>query len=322
MTGLRNRRPQRPESKPWLAALLVITVATGCGGGDGIADGGTGGTGITAGVVTERASIQINEQTLSTEDAEVIVDGDDSATMDDIREGHVVRVEVDFDRMTALTVERDTAIRGPVQGPLDDRGDTQTLRIFGEEITIDDRTVVAVDGESLSPGDRVAVSAFHGSDGELIARRIEEAPPGPGLRTGPVRQRGATGEGRFRIGSLTVDYAGEVPSDEVDDALAENDFVRITGQERAGQPGHFDAQALERIVRIGGEPGDTVVLEGLLTVPGVMGEARLRGAVIEFDDAEFVGGDHNDLDDNRRVRVRGTLLEDRRIEAERIEIQP
>jgi hypothetical protein len=177
---------------PGLATALFLTACGGGGGGGGgggvtVAGtgggGGIGGTGsrpaTSSGTIDAFGSIFVNGVEFETDEAEITIDGI-SAGENALGLGMIVvvtgTVNEDGSSGTALTVEFDNQVRGPVEdvqpGP---DGDTLLIRVLSRDIIVESTSTVFenVRFETIRVGDLLEVSGFADSNGRLRATRIE-----------------------------------------------------------------------------------------------------------------------------------------------------
>jgi len=221
-----------------LAAGLFV-VACGSGGGDSLAGGGIGGTGITAtGAITGFGSIKLNGFELETGGAirEVdgvvdISDGTDDATV--LGVGMVVTVTgaLNDDGVTgvATRIVYDDAVQGPILGPIVAVDQTKRFTVMGIPVSVSRLgTVFAnTDFVTLAVDDWVELSGFFDVDGVLHATRLEIKGGGELEVKGVV---GPFGVRTFQLtvtngATYTVDYSNvSLPS-----LLTIGDLVEVKG---------------------------------------------------------------------------------------------
>ena len=133
------------------AATLMIS-ACGGGGGDQVASGGVGGTGISAGAITAIGSVTVNGVTFDTTDAAIFVEGtrvDDPDQPDGdeaglrgfgLAEGQVVQVEGSIDANgvtgTAESVFFNDSVEGPITSVIskDTAAGTAEIVVLGQTV--------------------------------------------------------------------------------------------------------------------------------------------------------------------------------------------
>jgi len=292
----------------WLAAMLSA-----CGGDSSqVADGGVGGSGISRGSVTELASITVNGRRLETDAATVRVNGR-VAGFNEIKLGHVVRVEADFDRGVAETIHYRPTLQGKVDAVSLDSG-TGTLTVVGHPVVVTNDTRVGgmTDLSTVSPGDRLSISGLRTSDGAIRATRIEEPLDSKTRIFGRMHSPGVAGQDTLRMGGITVDHSSATTTKFPGGSPTAGDNLVVVGTENAGV---LDADTIDPAVLLGAAPGESLELTGVLN--GVAGSDALEllGRRLDVSEASVDGGSLADLVDGKRVRVQGQLGNDGRIVA-------
>lgn len=174
----------RKLSRAMVATVIASSVfITACGGSSGgsTQTAGIGGTGIVAGKTTGFGSIYVNGKKFETDKSQFIVDGNDSASQDDLALGMYVKLKVKtLDGKIvgeALEVVYDDEVQGPVSGiSATGSGETQrTFTVFGQNVTIDETTTIFADTSfvGLSDNDVVEISGFRTSSSDITATYVE-----------------------------------------------------------------------------------------------------------------------------------------------------
>lgn len=192
------------------ATLTLLLAACGGGGGDGGiggtgggGGGGIGGTGAAYGEITGFGSVWVNGVRYDTSNATFRKD-DDSVSQSDLRVGMVARVEGSATAGTATRVSVDSALKGRVeQATLDG------YVVMGQTVRVDAGTVF---DNNLRPaaGDLVEVHGLPQTGGVIAASYIERksTPATPPFAVTGFVSAHDTGASTFRVGTLTVAYAG------------------------------------------------------------------------------------------------------------------
>ncbi len=163
-----------------------------------VADRGIGGTGII-GVITGFASVCVaGEEVALPDSVPARVDGQ-PASLDDLRAGQVVTLAATgpAGALQAQSIAVRHVVIGPVQASGVQAGDSGTMTVAGQRVTLAQATGPAI---AAKPGDWVAVSGLRQPDGTILATRIDPAPPGRVLVRGALQRLAGTA----RIGALTV----------------------------------------------------------------------------------------------------------------------
>ena len=170
-----------------LGALLVSSLTlNACGGGGGSSSSGgsdttagIGGTGIAVGKVTDFGSVYVNGDIFNTDMSQFIVDGNSSATQNDLALGMVVRIKAATENGVytgvAIEVVYDDEIEGPIATVPVLNGTTKTFDIFGQTITIDEIGTLfnGTNFDNINQNDVVEISGFRVSDTEIDATYVE-----------------------------------------------------------------------------------------------------------------------------------------------------
>jgi hypothetical protein len=155
-----------------LSFFAAFHVGCGGGGGDALAGGGVGGTGITVssvGTATGIGSVIVNGSTYDTTAAEVFVDNasmgfGNQALVQSISVGMVVRVEGRLTSDGSTIADRvlfSNELRGPVESIDELDALSKQAVILGQKIVMDDRTVFRdTDAASIAVGMVLEVAAL------------------------------------------------------------------------------------------------------------------------------------------------------------------
>ena len=211
------------------AGILLSLWACG-GGGDTVASGGTGGTGISYGAVTDFGSIFVNGVEFSTSSASIMRD-DVAVSENELRRGMVVEVRGSFaasNSGTASTVLVEEAVRGPLESKGAGTPDTGvTLVVLGQSVRVDGATLIddnVCDGMELcatleqrfaaiGAGDLLEVHGQRTPDGSIAATFIEKkTAPVVFVVRGAVASHSAAAQ-TFMVGALAVAYGGATIGD-------------------------------------------------------------------------------------------------------------
>lgn len=195
----------------------------------------------------------------------VTVDGV-PASADAIQTGHIVRVRSTSGWNVAVDVQH--AVVGTVQAVDQQAG---IVTILGQRVRL--YTAPAWQDEPLAVGDRVSISGFLTTAGDINPTRIDAAHHTADALRGVLQREGSG----FRIGALAVDLAAATASGFPAGAVLPGDAVRIVGRLEA-QGERFTATAIEYI---GGDfpaPGTTVwELQGFVTAARTAADFDVAG---------------------------------------------
>ena len=162
--------------------------------------------------------------------------------------------------------------------------------------------------EGLADGDIIEVSGFRASDGTIQATRIE--PKLAGLEfelTGVVENLDAAGFS-FDINGISVDFSGALIEDFVGGQVTVGDLVEVKSS-GLGDSGELVATRVEfKGDDVGGEDGDRVEIEGLITRFADSDDFDVAGLpVTTTAQTVFEGGVAADLGLDLKVEVEGEL---------------
>ncbi|MHC4751853.1 MAG: DUF5666 domain-containing protein [Planctomycetota bacterium] len=214
--------------------LSAIFFFISCGGSDDAAGGGTGGTGIfSAGQITAKGSLTVNDIKYETQGAQIFQDG--TAVSDDsqLKVGMIVEIEGTVNGSstgTASIVRFDDSVEGPIIA-IDTLA--KTLEVLGQPVLVDDRTVfdnstiIPPDITGLNLNDIVEVSGQLDDLGNIRATHIEKKPAGAEVEvTGFVSGKSPN---TFLINNLTVDFSIATLENFVGGEPEDGDFVEVKG---------------------------------------------------------------------------------------------
>ncbi|MDH4324277.1 MAG: DUF5666 domain-containing protein [Betaproteobacteria bacterium] len=302
-----------------LAASVVLTVSACGGGGDTTASGGTGGTGVSFGAVTDFGSIFVNGVEFSTSGATITRD-DNSIPETELRKGMVVEVRGSIASSTsgtATTVEVEEAVRGPLEAtPTGTPSTGGKLFVLGQEVHVDNTTLI--DNTlpafgSILAGTLLEVHGQRRPDGSIAATFIER-------KTGPVvfAVRGTVAghsslAQTFAVGALTVSYgAGTVIGDmPVPSGNNWNDlFIEVKGTICAGVfpvCGTLTATKVEPD-RLGLADAAQAEVEGFVTTFTSTSNFKIGAQqVLTTGSTMFLGGDQIEIAQGVKLEVEGSL---------------
>lgn len=274
-------------------------LANGGMGGTGapMADGGMGGTGIV-GTITGFASICVNGVEVHFEDNVPVSRNGIAGAAAELAIGQVVAVEAGASQrgLEARRISVLNAYEGPVTGL---PGGLEPMRVMGQPVRFAANAQIDT---GLRIGDPVRVSGLRNASGEVVATRVE--------RASVLAQASAIG---------AIDRNGALQGL----PLAAN---RIAAGNELLVRGKWTGKALavtqatpNPSIPFAGRVSQAVV-EGLVHQRDAT-ELLIGGFTVALDDTtQFDGGNVTDLDQNKRIRIKGTFESPRRIKASRIEI--
>lgn len=306
--------------------MIAVAVLAGCGAGveeSGVADGGTGGTGIAYGSVTGFGSVFVNGVRFDTTSAAVLLDGlpGPDPTSDPRRglaEGMVIRVEGTIDpggstgNASRITYGRNLA--GPIGDLADVDMSTRRATVLGQTVILDGQTVFRGTGlGGLTTGNVIEVSGLVDEQDRIHATYVEWRADAfqPGMAIGVTGTVEGLNEGRrtFRIGSLTVDYASADTGDLPGGVPANGSYVAANGSS-FGPGGALTATRVgPEVEGIGVPDAEAAEIEGFVTAVNgpndfVIGNQRFVTTAATF----FKGGLVTDVAVGTRLEVEGALM--------------
>lgn len=248
------------------SASLLLAVSCSSGGGDDVASGGIGGTGVTSGTISGFGSIFVNGRELEIAGAAIELDGI-PATEGDLRLGMVVTATVELDGGGTITSTTHVIADNELEGPIADApaltpdGDQKTFTVLGTTvIAIDSETVFdkesTVLGEfgfgALSKDDIIEVHGFFDEGERLRASYIRKIGTGAPLTVevkGKVKNLAGPSPvctAIFELRNLAVCVDGTTDLSGLPGGLAEGLFVEVRG-----------------VLTASGVQATTITLEGL-----------------------------------------------------------
>jgi len=301
-------------------ALPALFFLAGCeGSGSLVAGGGTGGTGISSGVITGFGSVIVNDVRFMVDDNTLIRLNDMLATETDLRVGMIAKIRGTFraDGITgtADSIEVESNVKGRISlfGPEPD-----SFSVLGQKNFVDNQTIfVGVSGlNDLGLDNVVRVFGFRDAFGDIRATSVEllVGPGGEEEVHGIVADKDVV-PNTFRLGFLLVDYVTRSP-EVAPGGIQDGDPVEVEGVFNVGT-GMFEATEIEREdiedVEFVPMESEKVEVEGFAsdvteTAPGIFALAVDEYPVRTNAGTSYEGGTPADLRDNVKVEVEGVWL--------------
>jgi len=280
-------------------------------------ESGIGGTGLV-GTITGFGSICVNG-------IEVHYDSDTPVDRDgqpvgaaDLALGQVVRVEA-HGRGAEVRARR-ISVRNEVVGPVSAidaaRGEInvlgQTVKLPSQAVLHDRVRGLRITASELHSGDFVRVSGLRRGDGAIVASRVDRGATQEEVRvSGPVTRVAASA---FEVFGVRVTPA------EDRQPVAEGRRVEVTGRWDGTKLVPSGVRVEPEVPFSGRFP--RISLEGYVQSSLGRRGFRLRGLEVDLSEIRAAGaGEIEELTRDVHVRVRGRLSPDRRIIAERLEIE-
>lgn len=318
-----------------LLALPALLFLAGCeGSGVNVAGGGTGGTGISAGVITGFGSVIVNGVTFKVTDNTSIRLNDFPSSEAVLQEGMTVKIRGTFDDEgitgTAASIEAESSVRGMISAIDPGEG---SFSVLEQMIFVDNQTKFSGASvlDELQLNDVVQVFGFRDAFGDLRATFVERLSGTGGEEevSGIVSEKDDV-PGTFRLGFLLVDYVIRTPGIEPTGFGFDNgDPVEVEGVFNAAT-GRFEAEEIERedIEDAGFVPleGERAEVEGYTSgvtenPPGIFTLAVDGFPVRTSAGISYEGGDPASLRDNVRVEAEGRVDANGILVAEKIEFE-
>jgi hypothetical protein len=291
----------------WSACVDAGGGATTRGAGPGVPDV-PGAIGIID-TLTEFASLCVNGLEIHYDDGTPVTINGRPASVKQLALGQVVAVEAQSTpgRLAAQSIAILRVLEGPVTG-ID--APAQTVFVMGQAVRVTDQTRALVRGqdlEAIKPGATVQVSGYRNARGEIVASRLDVAPPGEHSAIGRMRRLDArSGE----IRGLPVSLAS---------ARAQGDGdVLVRGRWDGGslRAGTVAEDPSMRLL----EGVERAVVESLVVEPRRGDNLRVGALQVRIGRTTRIDGAPDALRIDQRVRVTGVPDRRRGIAAERIEI--
>ncbi|MEM8984729.1 MAG: DUF5666 domain-containing protein [Pseudomonadota bacterium] len=297
-----------PKTLCRVTPLLCSMTLVACGGGTSdppppVDNGPVQGidrTGLRSfGTVNRFSSVVVDGTVFETSNATITVD-EIAATEADLQVGDVVVVigEIDTDgNASALSIESDDLLRGPISA-IDIVAETitvleQTVEVSVDTALDDDLGVASI--EQLVMGSNVAISGFIKSDGIVLATRIDSDNGNDLQAVGRVSSADQATM-VFSIGPLVVDFSAATLIDFDGEMPTADDIVEVEGDSRDGNGVLRATEVTRAPERIGGDDGDSIEIEGIVTAAPSNGSFSTNGITVRFDnETTFVGGTSAEL---------------------------
>ncbi len=300
--------------KPILLFLLLSFFTASCGDGSSqVASGGIGGTGISQGTIDGFGSIILNGVTFNTDGSTFTVD-DNPGAQNDLAVGMQVTVQVDATGTTATAVVSEPEVKGPLDT---NTAATNTLVVLGRTVVIDDTTKIEDDATppatltqaQLNNNNMLEASGLVLADGSIQATYIKRkngvnvAPPTLLKLKGTVS--GFTGGTTFTIGTQTIDFSGITP---LAFTLANDQLVQVKGTRGGVGTSMLATEVKNETGALGANAGFKVEIEGAVTTFTTTSDFSVGDqAVITSASTTFEDGAQDDIEENVRLEVEGTI---------------
>jgi len=301
----------------YVLVVSLAVVACGGGGGDSVAGGGIGGTGITAsGAITGFGSIKLNGLVLDTTNATRIVDGVPAADDSALAIGMVVTVKgtlsADGVNGTADEITYDDDVQGPIQEPIVEIDQTKSFSVMGIQISVSRISTVIenTDYDSLGVGGLVELSGFFDGAGVLHATRLEDKSGSEIEVKGTVISFGPVG-GTFKLAVTngTIQYTVDFSNTDLPPLLVANEFVEVKGTLDADPGDIIVATKVERADE-GFDDVYKALIEGIVTGFNTLADFKVAGQRVDaagVNVSYIPSGLATSLADGMQVEVEGPI---------------
>jgi hypothetical protein len=284
--------------------------------------GGIAGTSSVLGAISGFGSVIVGGIEFDTTRAAITIEGDpvdESA----LKLGMVAAVRGTVDRRTGRGVAELVAVEDLAEGPLDavDRA-TGTLRLLDQQVLTDAETVFdPVPLAELERDDHVEVSGFLDASARIRATRVARKLEDLEIELKGFIEDLDSSASTFRLGGVTVDFAGAIVEGAPTGGLANGLFVEIEGEDRPSG-GVLTAVGVEVLdPSLMAEAGDGLEVEGFVTEILSPSDFVLNGGqrVRLTPDTRFEGGSAADLALDAFVEAEGVADQDGVLVATEIE---
>lgn len=295
-----------------VAAMVFVTVLGACSSRLNETAGieGTGDKVASRGVVTKLGSIYVNGIHFDTDMAEIYVDGE-LTTEETQLQGMVVTVQGTSGESEteayALKVEAEYLVKGPIRSILVDENNLLYLELPAYSVIVPETTVFGgTDYDSLSIGDIVGVSGLEVDDDTIYASQIIALEG-----TEPAKIRGVISNANlyqktFTINDVNVDYTNSSLTEIEDTLIVNGNRVSVSGQLQT-ESNTLIAVNISEVHRFEYADRLSVTEEGFAYNVSGDGTFSLNNLTVNTQDAEFKGGNREDLGERARVSVGGTI---------------
>lgn len=309
------------KTRPYVVLLVGFFTAAliscgGSGGGNNLAEGGIGGTGISNGPITGFGSIFVNGIEYDISSATLLRDGATVSAQNEYSIGEYVSVSgtinADGRTGTATQVVFSDILEGPVTVASTDNA---TVTIMGQTVRTDKLTVLIGFSllSDLATGNMVEVSGVRNTADEIVASaiKLKSAAFIPGTSQLDISDTITSinyGAQTFQLGGLTISYGSASFSGVTIGTLAAGQFVEVTStQPLAGSTITASTIQLENQTPTYSENTE-LELEGIITRFASSSDFDVNGITVSTSGStEFEDGTLSGLAAGARVEVEGTV---------------
>jgi hypothetical protein len=297
-------------------ALATLMACGGSGGGDLMAGGGIGGTGISIGEISAFGSVIVNDVDFDTQKVQVIVNGEPVGSGDSVVQrvlglGMVVRVEGEILGNGIGNADRivfNENVKGPVTSiePLDSI--VKKIVVLGQFVIVDNRTHFKnTDYDNLTTGDILQISGWSDGTGFIQATYVAKIKAtDDDITVKGIITEVNDAQATLQINQLTIDFSGAELQGFADDKPSAGQSVVARG--RLDANGILIAKKISLEDDLGFEDADDADIEGIVTQFSSLQDFMLGTTPVQTDEAtSFTGIDPDEIGLSVRLRVKGAL---------------
>ena len=288
--------------------------------------GGISGSGAIRARIQGFGSVIVNDDEYDTSSAVFIVDGDESATQDDLHIGHIVSIETDFDNLAASKIEYRSSIEAPIDTIVitDILNGEATITSLGQ--TILTKASTNFDSADLSQflaGDLIDVSGLLDENQNIIATFIQKKSVlTEYMVVGTITNLASN---TFNIGMLNVDYSAASLSNFNGATPTEGQLVQVNGPPaNYTAPDQLLASAIELVPATSVASDDRLELEGVISRFENPEDFDVSGIPVTTSETAtvYINGDKDSLALGAILEVEGGINQDGILEAVEITFKP
>jgi len=288
--------------------------------------GGISGSGTIHSRIQGFGSVIVNDDEYDTSSAVFIVDGDESATQEDLHIGQIISIETDFDNLVATKIEYRAAIEAPIDTIVitDILNGEATITSLGQTLLTNASTNFEIaDLSQFLVGDLIDASGFLDENQNIIVTFIEKKNVlAEYMVVGTITNLTST---TFNIGMLMVDYSTASLSD-FDGAMpTEGQLVEVNGlPANYTAPDQLLASAIELIPATSAASDDRLEIEGIISRFVSAEDFDIANAPVTTSDTEtvYVNGSKDLLALGVSLEAEGGVNQNGVLEAVEITFKP
>jgi len=288
--------------------------------------GGISGSGTIRSRIQGFGSVIVNDDEYDTSSAVFIVDGDESATQEDLHIGQIISIETDFDNLVATKIEYRAAIEAPIDSIVitDILNGEATITSLGQTLLTNASTNFdTADLSQFLVGDLIDASGFLDENQNIIVTFIQKKNVlAEYMVVGTITNLTST---TFKIGMLIVDYSTASLSDFGGAMPAEGQLVEVNGTPaNYTAPDQLLASTIELIPVTSAASDDRLEIEGIISRFISEEDFDIANAPVTTSDTEtvYVNGSKDMLALGVSLEAEGGINQDGVLEAVKIIFKP